>query len=286
MEGKLNFKNSRMYVGIAWNQGGRPYMQDAFSLILNYEKDPCTDFLGVFDGHGPNGGPIARYVALNLFNVVMKKYLDQKQQLQEAIQAGFSELDESMRTESSLMKSSGTAVLGGTTALCIWVRHGIMYIAHVGDTRMVMSKKGVAYQVTEDHKPSNNKEFQRIRNARGFVCNDRVLGVLGVARAFADYKYKANEDLPADEQLITACPDLTMVGDENVDFIVLASDGVWDLMTNQEVVNFIRQRMEELSPLQNICADLLKKCKLPIYTLTGIGQDNMTIIIGIFKDKN
>ena len=154
---------------------------------------------------------------------------------------------------------------------------------NVGDTRMIVSRKGIAYQVTEDHKPSNPMETARIKNANGFICNNRVLGVLGVARSFADFKYKSNPEFPAEQQLVTACPDITEMNNSSVEFIVLASDGVWDLMTNQEVVNFVKSRMDELSPLQNICEDLLKKCKIPIYTLTGISQDNMTVLIGIYR---
>jgi len=60
IEGKSQFSNARMAVGVAWSQGERETMQDTFSLVLNHGDDADVDFIGLYDGHGKNGENIAR----------------------------------------------------------------------------------------------------------------------------------------------------------------------------------------------------------------------------------
>ncbi len=67
---------------------------------------------------------------------------------------------------------------------------------------------------------------------------------------------------------------------------MVATDGVWDIMTNQEVVDFICKRMKHTVALDKIGLDLLKACKLPINPLTGLGSDNMTVIIAVLRYKS
>ena len=92
-------------------------------------------------------------------------------------------------------------------------------------------------------------------------------GNLNLSRAIGDLKYKSNNGLAAKDQIITAQPDIIQVGGMlacspaslrrtqltclNVQvtitpedrFFVLACDGVWDVMTNQDVVNFVGKRL-------------------------------------------
>ncbi len=65
-----------------------------------------------------------------------------------------------------------------------------IYCANVGDSRMVMSVCGEAVTVTDDHKPSKREEKFRIIRAGGYVCNDRVMETLAVARSFGDFFFK------------------------------------------------------------------------------------------------
>lgn len=281
-EGKLNYKNSRMYVGIGWAQGGRPYMQDAFSVVLTYDEDPCTDFLGVFDGHGPSGGEIARYVAVNLFSNVMHKYLRKNMNLPTAIEKGFFEVDEGIKLEHEI---KGRTARGGTTAVAVWIRHGRLFCAHVGDSRAVLSRGGKAVPITADHKPDAKPERMRIEKAGGVVLNNRVLGVLGVARSFADFGFKNKVGAKPSEQMVTIVPDIAVHQlSDGVDFVVLATDGIWDVMSNQEVVDFVAEQVKAMVPLQAICEELVNECKVPFLTQTGyLAQDNMTVVLGIFK---
>ena len=69
-------------------------------------------------------------------------------------------------------------------------------------------------------------------------------GNLALSRALGDFVFKRNEKKSAEEQIVTAYPDV-VVKDirEDLEFIVLACDGIWDVMTNEEVVQFVRVRI-------------------------------------------
>lgn len=98
--------------------------------------------------------------------------------------------------------------------------------------------------LSNDHKPSNESEAKRIVAAGGWVEFNRVNGNLALSRALGDFVFKRNEKKSAEEQIVTAYPDV-VVKDirEDLEFIVLACDGIWDVMTNEEVVQFVRVRI-------------------------------------------
>ena len=68
--------------------------------------------------------------------------------------------------------------------------------------------------------------------------------------------------------------------------MVVASDGLWDMMTNDETVHFIVNRMKNDTPLPRICEELIANCEIPIDPDTGMGMDNITIIIALFRDND
>ncbi len=263
-------------------------MQDAFSLNLNSStRESNMDFFGVFDGHGPNGENISTHVAQNLSDFVLTDYLEDKTStFPQSIESGCLLLDSQMKSSQSLMSSDGT-VMGGSTACAVWMLDEYIYSGNVGDSRFVLSYNGKAYNVSEDHKPSSDLEKLRIESFGGFVRNNRVNGSLGVARAFGDYHFKTRTDLGAHQQLVTAVPDVRTVEiEDDIDFLVVASDGVWDIMTNQQVVDFIFNLMRKKVPINQICEAILKNCTLPINPSSGLGSDNMTVIIVVLRDFN
>lgn len=109
-----------------------------------------------------------------------------------------------------------------------------------------------------DHKPEDKPEQQRIDKAGGAVTADgRVNGGLNLSRAIGDHAYKQNKALSDREQMITALPDIQKLTIEpgQDEFMVLACDGIWNSMSSQEVVDFIRPR------LNNGCEKLSKICE-------------------------
>ncbi|KAG8080448.1 hypothetical protein GUJ93_ZPchr0007g4495 [Zizania palustris] len=110
-----------------------------------------------------------------------------------------------------------------------------LVVANVGDSRAVISKNGLAKQLSVDHEP--NKERQSIEEKGGFVSNipgdvPRVDGQLAVARAFGDRSLKKH---------LSSDPDVVEEAiDKNTEFLILASDGLWKVMSNQEAVDEIK----------------------------------------------
>lgn len=108
-----------------------------------------------------------------------------------------------------------------------------MYTGNLGDSRAVVCRGGDAVALTTDQKASSPSEVARIVAADGFVINNRVLGYLAVARALGDAAFKTG---PGQPELVSTHPEVTEVPiDARDEFIVLACDGLFDVLGNQEV---------------------------------------------------
>lgn len=173
----------------------------------------------------------------------------------------------------------------GCTAVAAMIRGKEITVANTGDSRCVISRKGVAEPLTLDHKPVLLEEAERIMNAGGFVRDNRVNGALNVSRTIGDLDFKRNDDLPHTHQMVVATPDITTFelqkGDE---FLILACDGIWDVLSNQEAVDFVRKRIKQGQDLKSICEDMCDHCLAP--DLKGLcrGADNMSVIILLFRE--
>lgn len=106
-------------------------------------------------------------------------------------------------------------------------------------------------------------------------------GNLALSRAFGDFVFKRNNKLPATEQIVVAYPDVLIRPlTPELEFIVLCCDGVWDVMSNTEVVEFIRRRIIFQMEAVTICEELITRCLAPDCQMGfGVGCDNMTVIL-------
>ncbi|KAK9510587.1 hypothetical protein O3M35_005334 [Rhynocoris fuscipes] len=137
-----------------------------------------------------------------------------------------------------------TMDVAGTTALIALVEGSKLIVANVGDSRGVMCDfKGRAIPLSFDHKPQQSREKKRIEEAGGSVSFNgvwRVAGILATSRAMGDYPLK-------DKKLVIADPDILTfdLSDHKPQFLILASDGLWDTFSNEEAVSFIKTRLHE-----------------------------------------
>ncbi|EER08926.1 phosphatase, putative [Perkinsus marinus ATCC 50983] len=130
---------------------------------------------------------------------------------------------------------------------------------------------------TKDHKPDDPEEKARIEEAGGFVSTDeppRLCGVLALSRGLGDFAYKDDADLPADKQKCIAVPDVSEVIVEAGDWVVLACDGVFDVMSNEDVAREVMVRAHAGEDLAEVAAEILQRC---LNLLDS--KDNMTCMI-------
>lgn len=175
------------------------------------------------------------------------------------------------KTELNLIKSEGASLgylaesQAGCTANVALVVGNVLYVANTGDSRCVLSSKGQAVEMSIDHKPGDPKETERILKAGGFItAQGRVNGNLNLSRALGDFEFKANPALPVDEQLIIAVPDVrkrTLTPDD--EFIVLGCDGIWEVKTNQFIIDFVGTRLKKEILPSRIAEELLDTLLAP-----------------------
>lgn len=107
--------------------------------------------------------------------------------------------------------------------------HKVLYIANVGDTRALLSRNGVEERLSIDHRVSEKSEKERVTKMGGVIINDRVGGSLILTRAFGDYALK--------DSGVIVTPTIRKHFVRPFDrFVVIASDGVYDTLTDQEVI--------------------------------------------------
>ena len=177
-------------------------------------------------------------------------------------------------------------VQAGCTSVVVAIRNGYVITANAGDSRAVLSRAGKAVALSWDHKPQSEIESSRIKNAGGFVSeNGRVNGNLNLSRSIGDLKYKVDKSLKREEQIITAEPDIHIekLDTEKDEFLILACDGIWDVLTRQEAVDEVRKRIlaDRKAKLSDICSDILKNVCLAETTQGSMGKgcDNMTLMV-------
>mmetsp|Transcript_6390 Transcript_6390/g.13974 ORF Transcript_6390/g.13974 Transcript_6390/m.13974 type:complete len:433 (-) Transcript_6390:190-1488(-) len=225
---------SSALVGEAHHIGPRPTMEDEFVYFPNFMKSSTTTFLAVYDGHG--GRRCVDFVKQVLHRNFANHVQEQPNNISLAFTNAFVETDESLQTLGITQS--------GCTACCCFMRLELgawyLYTAHVGDTRAVLSRGGSAYRLTalSDHKPSDPEEARRIIQAGGRINNRRVNGALAISRALGDHLLKT----PLQKQsIVSNIPDVSRVEiTEQDEFIVVACDGLWDVMEDQEAVEIVR----------------------------------------------
>ncbi|CAN1798967.1 Probable protein phosphatase 2C 44, partial [Linum perenne] len=150
-------------------------------------------------------------------------------------------------TDNLILKNSLQLGPGGSTAVTAIVIDGKdLWVANIGDSRAVVCESGAANQLTVDHEP--HTERKRIEN-RGDV--PRVNGQLAVARAFGDQSLKAH---------LTSEPDVRHVPiDSTMEFVILASDGLWKVMKNQEAVDLVKDKKDPQAAAKRLTTEALAR---------------------------
>ncbi|KAJ2899831.1 protein phosphatase 2C [Zalerion maritima] len=154
------------------------------------------------------------------------------------------------------------------------IRHRVLYTANVGDARIILCRSGKALRLSYDHKGSDENEGKRITKAGGLILNNRVNGVLAVTRALGDTYMK---------DLVTGHPYTTetVIQPDLDEFIIIACDGLWDVCTDQEAVDLVRN-MQDPVAASKLLVD---------HALSRFSTDNLSCMIvrfdrGALKDAH
>ncbi|KAI6234993.1 hypothetical protein M3Y95_00004500 [Aphelenchoides besseyi] len=254
-------------------QGWRISMEDSHIHLLEMPSDKNAAFFAVYDGHG--GARVSQFAGLHLHKRIFGNEEYKNNDIAAAIKAGFLKLDDDLRDDEETKEQ-----MCGTTAITVLIKDNKIYCGNCGDSRAVISKKGCAVPLSYDHKPNNESEMARIQAAGGWVDAGRVNGNLALSRALGDFVFKNNSTLDAEEQIVTALPDvIEMELTDDHEFIVLACDGIWDVLSNQQVVDYCRDRLAHGATPETVCEEVVDRCLAPDCELSGVGCDNMTIVL-------
>lgn len=181
----------------------------------------------------------------------------------------------------------------GTTATAVLITTYFMSCANAGDSRAIFCswQNGFVRPLSTDHKPSFPTEADRIERAGGIVNFGRVDGELAVSRALGDFEYKdyhkhATENgdcgarAVAQNLKVSPFPEVTVSEwnkDEKEDppFLVVACDGIWDVLTNMECARLVHRLMIEIgeSDLRLVAEELVDIC------LEKGSRDNMSLTL-------
>ncbi|XP_075506531.1 putative protein phosphatase 2C 39 [Primulina tabacum] len=221
-------------------------MEDYVFAQFKQVGDNELGLFAVFDGHLSHQVPI--YLKSHLFNNILKEpdfWSDTEKAIRRAYRI----------TDGNILEKSQDLGKGGSTAVtAILINCEKLFVANVGDSRAVICKDGKAKQLSIDHEPGMERE--NIENRGGFVLKypgdvPRVDGQLAVARAFGDKKLKDH---------LSSEPDITVeLIDDDTEFVILASDGIWKVMSNQEAVDCIRNIKDAKAAAKRLTEEALNR---------------------------
>lgn len=265
--------------------GTRPSMDDAHiriddlsARLGSFFKWPSA-FYAVFDGHGgPDAAAYIKRNAMRLFfeDARLPQTSDINDVFIEALvdshRKAFLQADIALAEESSVSNSCGTTAL---TALVLG-RH--LLVANAGDCRAVLCRKGVAVDMSQDHRPSYLPERKRVEKLGGYIEDEYLNGYLSVTRSLGDWDLKL--PLGASSPLI-AEPDVQqLVLTEDDEFLIIGCDGIWDVISSQDAVSFVRRGLRRHDDPELCARELVTEASRLHST------DNLTVVIICFSSPS
>lgn len=242
-------------------------MEDRHITLMSLT--PGVFLSAVFDGHG--GAKTAEFAANHTHQMIKESQFFEKSDYARACVEGFILTDR--------LISQKVEECSGSTACAILIDSDQIYCSNIGDSRAIASIGGHVCPLSFDHKPNRRDELKRIESGGGWVEFNRVNGALAMSRALGDFFFKQNIDSPLHKQIVTAIPDVIICKQKELEFLVLACDGVFDMMTNTEVIKFVRNKLAQKIHPKEICQRLLEVCIAEQPSTSLPGCDNVTVTI-------
>ena len=213
----------------------RKDMEDFHYIKALLIKKIACSYFGLFDGH--SGKEVGMYLMENLHKILHQKIKEENinnEILKQIVINSFEQIDQEINLKNFRNEtgSTGTILLlykdpsspSNKSFLC----------ANVGDSKAYLITKSEMILLTKDHKCCDANEVKRIRDKGGIVFRERVFGTLMLTRSFGDKEMK--------KYGVLSTPDIYIKNVEKDDlFIVIASDGVWDVVEENEILNMTKE---------------------------------------------
>ncbi|KAM5150041.1 protein phosphatase 1E [Callospermophilus lateralis] len=239
-----------------------------FNMLFNLEDQEEQAYFAVFDGHG--GVDAAIYASIHLHvNLVRQEVFPHDPA--EALCRAFRVTDERF-----VQKAARESLRCGTTGVVTFIRGNMLHVAWVGDSQVMLVRKGQAVELMKPHKPDREDEKQRIEALGGCVVwfgAWRVNGSLSVSRAIGDAEHKPYICGDADSA--------STVLDGTEDYLILACDGFYDTVNPDEAVKVVSDHLKENNGDSSMVAH-----KLVASARDAGSSDNITVIVVFLRDMN
>ncbi|XP_072970060.1 probable protein phosphatase 2C 74 [Typha angustifolia] len=242
---------------MASKKGQRLVMEDGYGVMININGNSNEAFFGVFDGHGGRAAVdlVSEKLGENII-AALSEIEKGEDQVKLAIKAGY------MNTDREFLSQG---VKSGACAATVLIKDGELHAANVGDCRVIMSMNGIAAALTSDHNAGREDERIRIENLGGYVnyCNGvwRVQDSLAVSRAIGDMNMK--------EWIISEPETKKIHLTRDCEFLIMASDGLWDKVSNQEAVDVVLKHDKSMKS----CKELIDICR------SRGSRDDVTVMV-------
>ncbi|CAE7755293.1 unnamed protein product, partial [Symbiodinium microadriaticum] len=241
--------NSQHGFALAKNDRGR--MEDAVAISDNVAGHAC---FAVFDGHG---GDKATVLAKQFLPLQLEKHLEQESNKEKAAHQAFAAMDELMQkqlAEEAKVLTAGTS--SGTVACIALLEEGELVLLNLGDCRAVVCENGKVGTSTRDHHPEkNDQEKQRLEKLGVCIEGGYVDGKVQVSRALGDIVDKTGQKILG----LSNTPEVTRIEvKKTTEFVILATDGVWDGLREQLAITTARKILRETKSAEGAAKAVLE----------------------------
>nr|CAD1828663.1 unnamed protein product [Ananas comosus var. bracteatus] len=231
-------------------------------------------FYGLFDGHGgPEAAAYIKRHAIRFFfedaGFPQASHADSifLESVENSVRRAFLLADRALADDGNISSSTGT------TALTALVFGRLLLVANAGDCRAVLCRKGVAVEMSQDHRPIYAGERQRVIESGGFIDDGYLNGILSVTRALGDWDMKKPPSSGSPSPLI-AEPEFRQAElTEDDEFLIIGCDGIWDVMSSEHAVSVVRRGLRRHDDPDQCAKELVKEA-LKLNTF-----DNLTVIV-------
>jgi len=245
------------------NKTYREKMEDFHTIIPQLNKNINYSYFAIFDGH--SGDQVALYCKNNLHKIILKNLISSKFKIENSLILSFEQIDKEIKKQNYNNQVGSTA-----TIILLYEDKDIqnnkfekfLACANVGDSKSYLITNDQIIKISKDHICKDKNEVERIKKNGGIVFNGRVFGTLMLTRSIGDREMK--------DYGVCSTPFVNIIKImDNFKYIIIASDGIWDVIDDDELYN--------ISKLNLNCDEMSKK--IIDFSLEKNSMDNLSCIV-------